>query len=84
MNPTFEGPKITTPQEELSRLREVADRHAERAKENGVEITPNQAVHEVVKRYAETTASEVLHPDYELKEHETQEIVLQLTPTPSS
>jgi hypothetical protein len=80
MNPTFEGTKITNPQEELARLREVAVQHAERAKESGIELAPHQAVNETIKQYAETKPKEVLHPEFALKSHETEAITLQLRP----
>ena len=80
MNPNFEGPKITNPQEELSRLREVAVQHAERAKEGGIEMTPHQASQETVKQYAATPPHEVLHPEYTMKEHEAEAITLELSP----
>ena len=64
MNPslTFEAPKATNPQEEISRLREAATVTAERAKENGAEMTAHDAAAETVKQYAAATPREVLHP----------------------
>ncbi len=82
MNPvSFEGQtKSTNPTEELSRLREAAVARIEEAKSRGVEVAPQEAAHEKVKQYAQVAPSEVLHPDYALKPHEEESIVLQLTP----
>src|SRR3989338_586432 len=82
MNPNFEGPKITNAEEELSRLREAAIQHAERAKESGVELTPQQAAQEVIRQYADTKPHEVLHPEYAIKDHEVEAITLELSPEP--
>jgi len=83
MNPSFEtGAKPSTPQEELSKMREVAAAAGERAKEVGVELTPQQVAGEVIKQYAAAPHTEVLHPDYALKDQEAQAITLELSPEP--
>jgi hypothetical protein len=80
MNPNFEGPKITNPQEELERLREAVVQHAERSKESGFEMPPQQAIQETIKQYAATIPHEVLHPKYAIKEHEAETITVELSP----
>jgi predicted ribonuclease YlaK len=80
MNLSFEGPKATNPQGELFHLRQAALEHAERAKEDGIEMAPQDAAREVVKRYAEVEPHEVLHPEYAMKEHEAEAITLELSP----
>ncbi len=81
MNPlSFEGRKLTNPQEELSRLREVAIKHAEQVKMEGKEITPHQAIHETVEQYATKDPNEVLDPEYALNHNETEAITLELSP----
>ncbi|MEI8249369.1 MAG: type IV secretory system conjugative DNA transfer family protein [Candidatus Taylorbacteria bacterium] len=82
MNPfTLEDqPRVETPQEELARLREVVQQHTERVRESGIEMSPRTATHEVIQSYVDTTPTEVLHPQYELKDHEAEEIVLNLSP----
>ncbi len=81
MNPiTFEGPKITNPEQELSRLREVAVKHAEQSKIGGVEVTPHEAVKETLKQYANIKPEEVLHPEYAIQGNEAEAITLELQP----
>lgn len=81
MNPlTFEGPKITSPEEELSRLREVAVKHVEQSKNTGLEVTPHEAVRETLKQYGSTKPEEVLHPDYAIESKEAEAITLELAP----
>ena len=79
--PRFEQQtKTETPEQELSRLREVASKHVETSYEQGVEMSHRTATHEVVKAYADTITSEVLHPDYALQHQEVEAITLQLSP----
>ena len=80
--PSFEGAKLSSPQEELTRLREAAKVRIEESRETDVEITPHQAATEVVEHYAASAPSEVLHPEYELPGHEAESITLQLSPEP--
>jgi len=82
MNPSsLEGQdKLTTPEQELFRLREMSAQRVEDAKTHGIEVSNHEAAHEAVKQYASTKPEEVLHPDYAMKEKETGEIVLQLSP----
>ena len=82
MNPLgFENSeKLTNPQEELQRLRAEAEKGAQRARESGAEMTPEQVAGQVVRQYAKIPHSEVLHPDYAVKESEAEGIVLQLSP----
>ena len=82
MNPsTFSGlEKLATPEQELTRLREAAVNRVEQASMQGLEVAPHEASHEVVKQYANTVPTEVLHPDFAMPEKETGEIVLQLSP----
>lgn len=80
--PSFEGDKLTSPQEELSRLREAAKVRLLEARETDVEMTPHQAATEVVEQYAATAPSEVLHPEYEMAGHEAEAITLELSPEP--
>ena len=79
--PRFEQQtKTETPEQELSRIREVASKHVETSRESGIEISPRTATHEVVKAYADTITSEVLHPNYALEHKEVEAITLQLSP----
>ncbi len=81
--PRFEQQtKTETPEQELSRIREVASKHVETSRESGIEISPRTATHEVVKAYADTITSEVLHPNYALEHKEVEAITLQLSPEP--
>ena len=82
MNPLgFESSeKLTNPQEELARLREAAAIGAEHARESGAEMTPEQVAGQVVKQYAAIPHTEVLHPDYAVKDKEAEGIVLELSP----
>lgn len=82
MNPlALEGKeKFMTPEQELTRLREVATNRVEQAKTQNLEVAPHEAAHEVVKQYAHVEPKDVLHPDLAMPEKETGEIVLQLSP----
>ena len=81
MNPLkFEGQQFTSPEQELSHLREAAVKHAEAAKERGEAVTHHEAVGAVVKSYAEAQPHEVLHPEYAMKDHEAEAITLELSP----
>ncbi len=82
MNPSIlEGQeKLVTPDQELSRLREVAIDRIEKAKTQNIEVAQNEAAHEIVKQYANTDLNEVLHKDLAISPNETNEIVLQLSP----
>jgi len=81
MNPLkFEGQQFTSPEQELSHLREAAVKHAEAAKERGEAMTHHEAVGAVVKSYAEAAPHEVLHPEYAMKDHEAEAITLELSP----
>ncbi len=79
---SFEGQKLASPQEELSRLREATKTRVEDSKETDVELSAHQAATEVVEKYAATSPSEVLHPDYEMPGHEAEAITLELSPEP--
>ncbi|MFA6432489.1 MAG: DUF87 domain-containing protein [Candidatus Paceibacterota bacterium] len=74
--------KASTPQEELSRLREATDQGAERARESGAEMTREQVAKETLKQYAKIPHGELLHPDYAIAKHETEAITLELSPEP--
>src|SRR3989344_405158 len=77
----FEGQsKITNLEEELTRLREAAEKLATESKEKGTEITPHSAAEETIKKYAATPHSEVLHKEYAIKENEAERIVTELSP----
>ena len=76
----LEGSQITSPQEELTRLRESTILRTEQAKESGIEMTPRQATQETVKQYVTTKPQEVLHPEYLVKDKEVEAIVLELSP----
>ncbi len=78
---SFEGRElISTPHEELSRVRGiVAERHLD-ARDSGESMTEHEVATDVVNQYASTTPNEVLHPDYALKDHQSTEIVLKLSP----
>lgn len=79
--PTFESKvKVETPEQELSSIREAASKHAEASREQGIEMSPRTAAHEVAKAYADTITSEVLHPDYAIPHKEVETITLQLSP----
>lgn len=82
MNPSsFETQtKASSPAEELARLREAAMTRVESAKQEGFEVAPHEAIQEKVKQYAGTAPDKVLHPEYEIRPQESQEIVLQLSP----
>ncbi len=71
---------VGNPHEELARVRgAVAERHLD-ARDNGESLTEHEAATDVVNQYAGTTPSEVLRPEYALKDHEATEIVLKLSP----
>lgn len=80
MNPSFERQKLSTPQEELSRLREAALNRVEQARELGLEVSHAEAIQEKVKQYAQAVPSDVLHPGFALKEREAEAITLELAP----
>ena len=82
METSLEREKISSPQEELARLQEATNLRVERGRERGFEITPEQAAHEKIKQYAEVPRHEVLHPDFAIKDRQTEEIVLELSPEP--
>lgn len=73
---------ILNSSDELSRLREAALAKAEKAKESGRELGHSEAVAETVKQYSAATSQEVLHPDFTIKDHEAEAIVLDLAPEP--
>jgi hypothetical protein len=83
---SFEGREpVGNPQEELARLRGlVAERHIESRDEaikgSNEQISEQDAATEVVSQYASTTPNEVLKPEYALRDHESTEIVLKLSP----
>ena len=76
----FERSQLTTPQEEVSHLREVSAEHTEQMMKGGVELTPHQSATEIVKQYADTKPHEVLHPEYTMPAHEVEAITLELSP----
>ncbi|MFZ2569001.1 MAG: type IV secretory system conjugative DNA transfer family protein [Minisyncoccia bacterium] len=82
MNPfSFkEWTKPTTPHEEVREINKAVESHSENLKEGGVEHTKESVVSEVVKKYTEALPSEVLYPEYSIKDHEVESIVLQLSP----
>lgn len=81
MNPqTFEGTKVTSPDQELTLLRETSKQRVEQAREQGLEVAPHEAIHEKVKQYAAVPSAEVLHPEYELTAKEVESITLELAP----
>jgi hypothetical protein len=83
MNPfRFEGQPVANPEEELSRLREAAVKHAEQVQEKGFNLTAHEAAKETIKRYSEAQPHEVLHPEYSMKDYEVESITLELSPEP--
>jgi len=75
----FEQP-VSNPQEELNLLRKVTLWHAERSKKDGIEITPKQAAHDIIKQYTAAAPHEVLRPEYAIKPREAETITLKLSP----
>ncbi|MDD5165612.1 MAG: DUF87 domain-containing protein [Candidatus Pacebacteria bacterium] len=78
---SFEGREpVSTPHEELARVRGVvAERHLD-AEQNNESLAEHEAATDVINQYASVTPSEVLHPAYALKDHQSTEIVLKLSP----
>ena len=78
---SFEGREpASNPHEELARVRgAVAERHLESRSRNE-SYTEEQSAAEIIDQYSTVSPSEVLHPDYALKDHESTEIVLKLSP----
>ncbi len=82
MNPTiFEGREpVKNPGEELARLRGiVAERHSA-AEKKGESVTERAVAKRVVEDYSAAKPHQVLAPEYTLKDHEANEIVLELSP----
>ena len=71
---------ISSPNEELARVRgAVAERHLE-SRETDEPLTEHGAATEVVSQYSAIDRHDVLSPEFALKDHETTEIVLKLSP----
>ena len=78
---SFEGREpVSNPTEELSRVRGMAaERHLD-AQKNNEPLTEHESSADVLNQYAGTKPSEVLHPEYALRDHQSTEIVLALSP----
>lgn len=82
MDPSFEGKKLNSPEEELECIRQAGLEHARSFVERGVETTPSKIITDTVKAYAAAKPSEVLHPDYEMGRQEAAAVTLELSPEP--
>lgn len=72
----------TNPVEEFSGLNKAIDTYHETLKSSNPETKREEATKEVVKSYVETSPTEVLHPEYSIKDKEVESIVLHLSPEP--
>jgi len=78
---SFEGREpVANPTEELARIRGVVAEHHLDSQNHGESVPEREVAGEVVGQYASTKPSEVLAPEYALKDHEATEIVLKLSP----
>jgi len=76
---TIEGKKFSSPEEEIKFLRaEIEKRETMHGVTN--EVPRDQTISAVVKDYARTPASEVIHPKNEIKPEVAGAIVLELSP----
>ncbi|MFA6404699.1 MAG: hypothetical protein WCW03_01745 [Candidatus Paceibacterota bacterium] len=84
MNPTpFEGREpLETPQEELARLRGIVSERHTNTEKSGEIVSEKNSAREVLQEYSKSKPNEVLAPEYSLKDHESNEIVLELSPEP--
>jgi Helicase HerA, central domain/TraM recognition site of TraD and TraG len=78
---SFEGREpVSTPHQELARVRGmVAERHMD-VDRRGESVLESQVAEHVLDQYATVTPHEVLTPEYALRDHQTTEIVLKLSP----
>ena len=82
MNPfSFkEWTKVASPSEEIKEINKKVEESVENLGESSSDYTKEEVVSEVVKKYSEVSPTEVLHPEYTIKGHEVESIVLQLSP----
>ncbi len=80
--PTVERQKFSSPEEELTFLREEVTRKEKALAEIGAPQEREDIVKEIISAYVKMPVSDVLHPKAELQAHEQQAIVLDLSPEP--
>ncbi len=75
-----EAPQFSSPEEELSFLRERIAQKEKEVEASGQTADREQIVSAEIHEYRKAPAHEVLHPSYQLSQQETNEIVLNLSP----
>jgi len=68
------------PNEELARVRGAVAEHHLESNKRGESLTEHGAAEEIISQYSNTNRHEVLSPEFALKDKETTEIVLKLSP----
>lgn len=74
------GVKFQSPKQELTYLREQIALKEKILAEKGENVNREQIAHKTVSAYAGKSSAEILHPEYQISKHESDAIILTLSP----